>query len=117
MAVATTLDVTKDFNADSLANIDMSGWDSATVQLVSPTGTINFLSSNDSGAVESATDGNALTSASYTAIQGTNLATGTAVTSLAASGLVIFKSFGRYLQLSATSVTATKVLVYLSKIG
>lgn len=116
MALSLIKDITADFNADSLAQVDLSGWDSVTIQLVTPTGTVNFLSSNDAGAVEGSTDGNALTALNFTALQATNLATGVAATSGAATGLWRITGFGRFLQLSGTSVTAAKILLYLSKI-
>jgi hypothetical protein len=116
MSVQIVLDVTDDFNADSDVKLDTGGFDYAIVQLVSPSGTVNFLHTNDSGAIEGVSDGSAVSATNFVAVQGTNLAAGTAVTSLAASGLVRFGYIGRFLQLSGTSVTATKVLVRLYKI-
>lgn len=116
MAVQIVLDVTADFNADSSVKLDTGGFDYSIVQLVSPSGTVNFTHTNDSGDVEGVSDGSAVSSANYITLQGTNLATGTGVTSLAASGLVRFEHYGRYLQLAGSSVTASKVLVRLFKI-
>jgi len=118
MAISTTLDVTPTFSTggSSSINIDVSGWDTAVVQLVSPSGSINFLSSNDGGAITGVTDGNATSAANFTAVQGVNLATGAAATLGGVSGLWKISGMGRYLQLSGSSITATKVLVELSKI-
>lgn len=116
MAVATTLDVTESFNADNAFVQDMSGWDYAVVQLVAPSGTVNFTATNDGGAVQSVTDGNSSLAINFTAVQGVNLATGAAGTSLAAAGLMKFNVVGRYLQLAGVGITATKVLIYLHKI-
>lgn len=118
MAIATTIDVSATFasGGSGSVNLDVSGWDYATIQLVSPTGAINFLSTNDGGGIIGVTDGNATSAANFTAVQGTNLATGVAATSGSASGLWRISSMGRYIQLSGTSITATKVLVLLSKI-
>lgn len=117
MALSTVLDISNDFNLSSSKNIDVSGWDSITIQLVTPSGAINFLTTNDSGAIQGVTDGNAFTAANFTAMQATNLATGVAATSGAATGLWRTNAFGRFLQLSGTSVTAAKILIYLSKIS
>lgn len=116
MSVQIVFDLTADFNADSLVQIDTGGYDYSVVQLVSPTGSVSFKHTNDSGDVQSVSDGNATSATNFVAVQGVNLADGSGVTSLAASGLVRFQSYGRYLQLSGTSVTATKVLVRLYKI-
>lgn len=118
MAISTTIDVSSTFatGGSSSVNLDLSGWDTAVVQLVSPSGAINFLSSNDGGQVTGVSDGNATSAINFTAVQGTNLATGSAATSGSASGLWKISGFGRYIQLSGSSITATKVLVELSKI-
>ena len=118
MAVSTIIDVTRDFNADALVKLDVSGWDYIVVQLVSPTGTVTFSSTNDSGAVQGVSDGNASTAINFIATQGTNLNSGAATTTLAASGLVRFASIGSFLQLSgADLVTCTKILIQLYKIN
>jgi len=113
---SSTFDVAASFNIGSLINLDLSGWDYCVVQLVGPTGTINFLTSNDDGSVTGSVQGGPLSALNFTAVQGTNLATGVAATSGGVAGLWKFGVIGRFLQLSGTSVTATKILVYLSKI-
>jgi len=116
MSVQIVLDVTSDFNVDSKVQLDTGGFDYAVVQIVSPSGTVDFKHTNDSGDIEGVSDGSAVSAANFVTVQGTNLASGSAVSSLAASGLVRFGYIGRYLQLSGTSVTATKILVRLYKI-
>lgn len=115
MALSQVEDLTLDFNADGVVNFDLSGWDYAVVQLVTPVGTTSFLSSNDAGAVQGTTDGNASTAINFTAVYGLNLATNTAGLSLAAAGLMKFEHIGRFLQISGTS--AAKVLLFLTKIS
>ena len=119
MALSTVLDLTTDFNSDSLTKIDVSGWDWIVVQIEgSPSGAIAFKHTNDSGAVEGATDGNALSSTNYVAVQGTDLSSGTGVTTTSAAGLFKFPVIGRFFSLSGTSITGvTKMLVHLSKIS
>ncbi len=114
--ISQYLDVSEDFNADSNVILDIGEWDNAIVELVNPSGTVNFLTSNDSNAIQGVSDGSAASAINFFAVQGTNLATGSAVTSLAASGSVKFSVMGKYLQLLGTSITADKVLVKLSKI-
>lgn len=115
---STVFDASANFQAGGtgLQNIDLSGWDYCVVQLVGPSGTINFLSSNDDGSVTGQIQGGPLTAINFTAVQGTNLATGAAATSGGVAGLWKFSGIGRFLQLSGSGITATKILVYLSKI-
>lgn len=108
-------DLTEDFNADSIATLDISAYEQTVVQLVSPSGAVNFLATNDGGAVQSVTDGSPLTATNFIGVQGTNLNTGVAATSGSASGLWKFGIVGKYLRLSGTAVTATKVLVFQTK--
>lgn len=117
MAITLVQDVTADFNADSTVVLDTGGFDYSIVQLVNPSGTVNFTHTNDSGDIEGVSDGSAVSATNFVTLMGTNLATQTGVTSLAASGLVRFEHYGRYLKLSGTSITASKVLVRLFKIN
>lgn len=116
MAVSIVLDVTADFNADSSVKLDTGGFDYSIVQIVNPSGAVNFTHTNDSGDIEGVSDGSAVSSTNYATLYGINLATNGGVTSLNASGLVRFEHYGRYLQLAGSSVTADKVLVRLFKI-
>lgn len=110
-------DVTAFFNANGFANLDMGDYDYILVQIVGSNGTISFLTTNDGGAVQGETTGNATSSTSYTAVRGTNLGTGSAATS-ASSGNSIwqFSYIGRYIQLNGAGITATKILVEGRKI-
>jgi hypothetical protein len=115
--LSNTIDVTTQFNANGQFNQDVGQWDYVIVQLVSPSGTINFLCSSDSGAIQGVTDGNATSATNFNAVEMTNLATNGTGTSAAASGSYKFNVVGRYLQLSGAGVTATKVLLQLNKIS
>lgn len=114
--ISQYLDLTNDLNANSGVIIDIGEWDWVVVQLVSPSGTVTFNTTNDSGAVQAVSDGNAASADNFIAVQGTNLNSGAAVTTLAVSGIVRFAVIGKYLQLTGTTLTATKLLVKLSKI-
>lgn len=115
MAVSNIQDITVSFNANGFHNMDIGGWDFAVVQLVSPSGTINFLNSNDSGDITSVSDGSAVSATNFIPVTGTNLSSNTGVTSLNTSGLVKFNGVGRYLRLSGAGITASKILVRLYK--
>lgn len=120
MALTRLLDLTPDFNAvtNPAVKIDVSGWDFVVAQLVLPTGTVTFSATNDGGAIEGTTDGNATSSLNYIDVQGTNLNSGVATTTLGASGLIRFAVVGKFMRFSASgTVTVAKLLVYLFKIS
>ncbi len=114
--ISQYLDLSNEFNATSNVILDIGEWDYIIVQLVNPSGTVSFLTSNDGNAIQSVSDGSAASAINFVAIQGTNLATGSAITSIAAAGIIKFTVMGKYFQLLGTSITADKVLVKLSKI-
>ena len=124
MSVQIVLDVTNEFNSGSesglpgLIKLDSGGYDYAVVQFISPTDTVTFRHTNDSGDIQGVSDGSAISSTNAQLVQGVNLATGAAATSVGASSLFRFQSNGRYLWLdgSATPVSVTKLLVRLYKI-
>ena len=116
MAVQQVIDITADFNSGSLAIIDIGGWDFAVAQFVGTTGTINFLSSNDSGDITGVSDGSAASAVNFVSIQGTNLTTGSGATSTNAATLFKFSGVGRYLEFQGSGSSVTKLLVRLYKI-
>lgn len=117
MAMQQVVDITEDLNNNSIATLDVGGYDFAEVQLVAPTGTFSFFTSSDSGAITGVSDGNATTAMNFTAVSGTNLATAAGVTTLAASGIVKFPNLAQYLRISAAGATVTKAFVRLYKIN
>ena len=118
MAIQQKLDITIDLNNNSIWQADIGGWDYAVVQLVSPTGTFTFNSTNDSGDITGVSDGSAVSATNWITVQGTNLNSGTAITTLATSGLVRFQSVGQFLQIAgAAAAQVTKAIVRLYKIN
>ena len=108
------LDVTNEFNTNNGVKLDVSEWESATCCFVAPSGTISITGTNDGGAIEGVTDGNATSSTNYSTIQAINLATGTAVTSVSTAGNYKITVGTKYIQLGGASAAATKVLVQLT---
>lgn len=118
MATQLIQDFTNEFNQNAGDyNFDVGGWDYVVVQLVTPSGAVTFLTSNDSGDITGVSDGSAISAANFIEVQGTNLNSGAAVTSLAASGLVRFQGIGRYLRLQSTAATVVKLLFRYYKIS
>ena len=116
MAAEFIKDITADLNSGDGAIEDIGGWDYAVVQLVTPTGTINFETSNDSNAITGVSDGSAASATNFISCIGTSLTSGSGVTSLAASGLVKFSGIGRYLKIYGAGKTVTKGIIRLYKV-
>jgi hypothetical protein len=114
MALLQLIDSTNDYNANGSVNLDIGGWDYVVVQIVSPTGTTLFKTSNDSGSVLGVTEGNALTATNFLTCLATNLANDARVSSVSADGLFKINVAGRFLQIIGSTVG--KLLVTLQKI-
>ena len=114
MALLQLIDASADYNNNGSVNLDIGGWDYVVIQVVTPTGTTSFKTSNDAGSVLGVTEGNALTATNFVAVLATNLATGTTATSTAADGMFKINVAGRFLQISGATVA--KLLVTLQKI-
>lgn len=109
-------DYTLQFNATGVLPLDVSGWDRVVVQIVgTPSATITFQTTNDAGAIQGQTDGNASTATNWLTVQGTDLTSGSSITTAAAALIVRFTYIGRFLRLNSTSGTVTKLLVMLNK--
>jgi len=115
--ISKIVDATEVFNADSAYVQDLSGWDYAVVQIVSPSSAVSFKTTNDSGYDTGVLPPSPVVPENWLAVQGVDLATGTAATSTNASSTYKFNVIGKYLQLIGTTVTATKVIISLNKIN
>jgi len=115
--VATYQDLTIPFNANGFVNIDTSGYDEVFVQIITPSGSVAFNSTLDSGAITGSTDGNATSALNFIGCQGTNQLNGTLETSTsAANSIHEFDVVGRYIQFTGNGVTVAKLLVMFTKI-
>lgn len=112
--LSSYIDATDKFNAAGTFVQDVGEWDFVVVQLVTPVGTTTFSSTNDDGAITGVSDGTPASAQNWIDVQGINLLTSTAATTLAGAGLMRFPVVGQYLRISGTS--AAKVLIKLSKI-
>lgn len=109
------LDVTAEFNANDAVVLDLSLWETVTVQAVNPSGTIDITATNDAGAVTGETDGGAADAANFTTVQATKLADGTAVTAIAAAGLYKLTVAWKFLKIGGASAEADKLLIFCTK--
>ena len=118
MAIQQRLNITEDLNNNSIGQYDIGGWDYAVVQLVSPTASFEFSTTNDSGEATGISDGSAISATNWVVTQGVNLNSGSAVTTLATSGLVRFEKVAQFLKIaSAGGGTVTKAFLRLYKIN
>ncbi len=109
------------FNSVYKITLDMSGWDKTTISVVAPVGNaILVYGSNDANAVLGVTDGNAQLAINFTPVQVTNLATGSAVTSINAAGNYKYDVNAQFLRLQGAPASAGtnvyKLLLFHSKI-
>lgn len=116
MALNQLIDATSDFNTNGKVNIDTNGWDTATVQVQTPSGTIQFNGTNDANAITGISDGNARTAINWQGIQGVNTSNGLSAVSTAGNGIFKFSSPSRFLQFIGSSVTVNKLIIVLSQI-
>lgn len=109
-------DITAELNANHLVNVDVAQWQNCTIHLSGNiTGTINILGSNDAGAVQAVTDGNATSATNFTAIQATNLATGATVTAVATAGNFKVVVGTKFIQIGGNSAaTSGRVILFLN---
>ena len=114
--ISNTQDLTARFNADNQVTVDVSGWENVSFHFIGPSGTINITGSNDSGAVTGVTDGNALLAENFDTLQATNLASGTAVTSVTTADIYKISPIPvKYIRLGGASAAATELIMQLSK--
>lgn len=99
--VTEVIDVTNVFQAGAAQAYvqDVGGWDNVVVQIISPSAAINFNTTSDNGSVFGTVPPVPQVPTNWLSVQGTNLATGTGVTSVAASANVRFSNIGKFLQI------------------
>lgn len=114
--LSSILDLTTAFNQNNGVKVDVSGWQNVTVQVDgTPSGTISITGTNDAGAITGTSDGNPLTSTNYTAIQATDISSGSAVTSITGAGSFKIINPPRFVQVGGASAATTgKVLFFLT---
>lgn len=104
-------DWTYNINNQKQVILDCGEWDRITAQFVAPiVGSISIYGTNDGGSIRGVTNGNAALATNFTAIQATNLATGTAVTAITAAGLYKTDINFKYLRFAGGGVSVYKMI-------
>lgn len=114
--IASAKDVTAEFNANNGFKMDIANWQNVVIHVSGTlSGTINITGTNNGGEITGAT-GNSPTSAKdFTAIQATNMASGAAVTAIAAAGNYKLINLPQYIQVGGASAATTgSVIVFLT---
>lgn len=94
-------DWTYNINQKGSLTIDVGGYDKVTAEFIAPvSGIFSIYGSNDSGAIRGVTDGNASLATNFQPIQATNLATGSAVSTISAAGLYSVAVNSKYIRFS-----------------
>lgn len=120
--VSIARDFTSEFNSTLFAsggstlNLDTSAFDYVIVQIIGINGAVTFNATMDDGSTLSS-QGNNTTATNWFSIQGTNMNNGATVNNTSASGLYKFTVPGKFLQLTGTAVTITKLIIYFAKIS
>ena len=115
-------DLAQTFNSVYNVTLDLSGWDKTTIQVVAPiSGAIIVYGTNDSGAVQGVTQGNAELAINFNPVQVTNLATGTATNSISAAGDYKYEVNAQFLRLqgspAGTPTNVYKLLINNQKVS
>lgn len=122
MAIGKPLpDQSSTFNSVYKVTLDMSGWTQTTIHVVPPLGgAIQVSASNDSGAVQSVTQGNATLAQNFVPVQATNIATNTVYSSINAAGIFTVPINAQFLRLqgvpAAAGTSVYKLLLFNSKV-
>lgn len=118
MAIGKPLDLTNEYKQNVYGiTLDLSGWDRATVQVLTPAAPIFVYGSNDSGAVQGSVSGSADTATNFVGILATNLTTNATALSMASSGLYKFDVNAQFVRLAGGGADVSKILIFNSKLG
>ena len=115
--ISKIMDLTADLAVGNKVVIDISGWESLTVQAIGGGGTMSLSATNNGGDVTGSLDGSPGNAANFTAIQAVNLTDGTTATTVTGNNLFRITPISfKYLQIGdGATATATKLLVFVTK--
>ncbi|MES2382394.1 MAG: hypothetical protein V4538_15210 [Bacteroidota bacterium] len=115
-------DFANEFNSVYKITLDLSGWDRTDINVIPPfSGVINVYGSNDGGAVQGVTQGNATLAINFTPVEVTNLATHAVTNSISAAGNYRYDVNAQFLRIQgvppAAGTNVYKLLLFNSKIS
>jgi hypothetical protein len=113
--VSKIIDATNSFNDGGYYIQDLSGWDSAVVQFVTPSAAVSFYTTNDDGAVQSQLLPSPEVPGNWDVVLGTNLATKVDASTTISNAIYEFGIIGKYLLLEGASTTTSSYAYVLSQ--
>lgn len=113
--ISKVVDATESFNKYGLYYQDLSGWDSAVVQFVTPSAAVSFFTTNDDDSVTGQLLPAPEDPNNWVGVTGVNLLDKSDVTSLATDGLVEFGIIGKYLLLLGAETNPAPYAYNLSR--
>ena len=111
--ISRTVDATASFNRLGYYYQDLSGWDTAVVQFVSPSEAISFFTTNDNGAINGQLLPAPEVPLNWDVVKGVDLATKGDVTSASTSSNVEFTIIGQYLLLQGATTNSPLSYAYV----
>ena len=111
--ISKTVDATTSFNSLGYYYQDLSGWDSAVVQFVTPSEAISFFTTNDNGAINGQLLPAPEVPLNWDVVKGINLATKGDVTSTSTDSNVEFGIIGQYLLLKGATTNSPLSYAYV----
>ncbi len=115
-------DYATEFNSQYKITLDLSGWDRTDINVIPPfSGAINVYGTNDGGAIQGVTQGNAKLAINFTPVEVTNLATHAVTNAITTAGNYRYDVNAQFLRLQAVppsdGTNVYKLLLFNSKIG
>ena len=104
--ISTVIDLTNQFNTNGSVYQDVGGWDVSVVEVINPTDTISFKTTNDDGAITGQVLPSPEVPINWIDVMGVDMYKND-VTSVNYSTLVKFINIGKYLQISTPPVPPT----------
>ena len=111
--ISKTVDATTSFNSLGYYYQDLSGWDSAVVQFVTPSEAISFFTSNDNGTINGQLLPAPQVPLNWDVVKGIDLATKGDVTSTTTDSNVEFGIIGQYLLLQGATTNSPLSYAYV----
>jgi hypothetical protein len=119
MSLGRRLDLTQDYKNNIYSiTLDVSNWDTVTAHILDPVAApVYIYGTNDAGAGQGITDGNASLATNFSPIQGVNLATGSAVNSMSAAGIVAVPVNAQFMRFQGGGADVYRLYVFNQKLS
>lgn len=97
--------------------LDISEWQTISIQIIGGNGTRSILGTNDNGAITGSTNGSALDAANFNAVQAVKLTDGSTATAITDTAIYRIDPVSfKYLQIGdGSTAAATKIMVFRTK--